>query len=452
MPAPPPAPPSSIKSKNPRSQFVDIAGSPDLKPDAGAFRSLKVFNYRVWAGGAIVSNVGTWMQRIAQDWLVLTVLTHHNATTLGWVMALQFAPQFVFLPLVGSAADNFDKRKLLMATQAALGILALALGVLTVGGFVTIWHVFVAAALLGCVTAFDTPLRQTFVSELVGDADLPNAIALNSTSFNVARMVGPAIAGTMIGAAGCGWAFLVNAISFAAVLCSLYCLRVGELHRQNKDSGIQAGFAAGVRYVRARPDLKAILLMLFLIGTFGLNIPIFISTMSVTVFHAGASRYGLLMSFVAIGTVAGALFSARRDRPQVGQLLSGAAFFGLACGCAALMPNFWLFGLALIVVGSSALTFTNATNSLMQLSTAPQMRGRVITFRSAMVSGGTPIGAPVIGWVADRFGPRWAMSIAAASGLAAAIVFIRYLARHRGLRIRMRAGRLGFQIDELQSS
>ncbi len=243
----------------------------------------------MWAGGAFVSNVGTWMQRTAQDWIVLTQLTHHNATAVGVVMSLQFGPQVLLLPLTGFAADHLDRRKLLFATQGAMGGLALGLGILTVAGLVQLWQVYVFAFLLGCVSAFDSPARQTFVSELVVEGDLSNAVGLNSTSFNAARMIGPAIAGVLIAAVGSGWVFLINAASFAAVLCSLSLLRVDELHRteQSPSNAGQPGRKAFATFGRA-PDLKAMLLMLFLIGTFGLNFPIFISTMSVTVFHAGA--------------------------------------------------------------------------------------------------------------------------------------------------------------------
>ena len=396
---------------------------------AGVFRSLRNFNYRIWAAGALVSNIGTWMQRTAQDWLVLTQLTHHDASAVGTVMALQFGPQLLLLPWTGFASDHYNQRKLLMATQATMGILALALGLLTVTGRVRLWHVYVFALLSGCASAFDAPVRQTFVAELVGDAELPNAVALNSTSFNAARMIGPAVAGLLIASVGTGWAFLFNGMSFVAVLASLSLLRVSGLLGNARAHRTKGSLTEGLRYVWSRSDLKAILLMLFLIGTFGLNFSIFISTMAVSVFHTDARGYGLLSSIMAIGTVSGALLAAGRDRPRFMSLLIGAAIFGLGCALAAVAPDYWSFAGALVVIGGAALTFTNATNSLMQLTTEPAMRGRVMALRVAIALGGTPIGAPALGWVADHLGPRWALGVGAASGFAAATVAIYAMAQ-----------------------
>jgi MFS family permease len=415
---------------------------------SSTFRSLKNPNYRLWAGGALVSNVGTWMQRTAQDWLVLTQLTERNATAVGVVMALQFGPQLVLLPLTGFAADHLDRRKLLFATQSALGVLALGLGVLTITGLVRLWHVYGFALLLGCVAAFDAPARQTFVSELVGEADLPNAVALNSTSFNAARMLGPALAGVLISSVGSGWVFLLNAASFLGSIGALALLRVDELHRGGRAARSRAGLAEGFVYVWKRPDLKAILLMLFLIGTFGLNFPIFISTMSVSVFHAGAGQFGLLTSIMAIGSVAGALLAARRVKPRLTLLLSGALVFGSGCALAALMPSYGLFGATLVLIGLSAQTFTTSTNSLVQLATEPNMRGRVVAILLAIALGGTPLGAPIVGWVADHFSPRWALGVGASAGFAAALVGLAYLSRYRNLHVTRDAGRLRVRFDE----
>lgn len=398
-------------------------------PASGVFRSLRVFNYRLWAVGSLVSNVGTWMQRTAQDWLVLTQLTHHNASAVGTVMALQFGPQLLLLPWTGVAADRYNQRKLLMATQATSGVLALILGLLTVTGFVQLWHVYLLAFLSGCASAFDAPVRQTFVAELVGDGDLPNAVALNSTSFNAGRMVGPAAAGMAIATIGTGWAFLANGLSFIAVLASLFFLRKSELRPNARARRSQGGFVEAIRYVRARPDLKAMLVMLFLIGTFGLNFPIFISTMAASVFHSDARGYGVLSSMMAIGTMSGALFAAGRKRPEFKSLLIGAAMFGLGCTLAAIASGYWLFAAALVITGMAALTFTNTSNSLMQLSTEPAMRGRVMALRVAIALGGTPIGAPIVGWVADHLGPRWSLGVGALSGLLAAAVAVYVMRR-----------------------
>jgi MFS family permease len=391
-------------------------------PASGIFRSLQGFNYRVWAGGAFISNVGTWVQRTAQDWLVLTQLTHHDASAVGLVMALQFGPQLLLLPWTGFAADHWNQRKLLIVTQATMGILALALGALTVAGIVQLWQVYVFAFLFGCAAAFDAPVRQTFVAELVGDDDLHNAVALNSTSFNAGRMIGPAVSGIIIATIGTGGAFLINGASFVAVLISLAFLRTSELRPNARAHRARGSFTEGFRYVWGRPDLKAILIILFLIGTFGLNFPIFISTMAVSVFHADARGYGLLSSIMAIGTVAGALLGARRDRPRFSLLLVGSAVFGIGCALAALAPDYWLFAAALVVIGVAALTLTNTTNSLMQLTTEPAMRGRVMALRVGIALGGTPIGAPIVGWVANHCGPRWALGVGAMSGFVAAIV------------------------------
>ena len=400
-------------------------------PVSGTFRSLRSFNFRLWTAGGLVSNVGTWMQRVAQDWLVLTHLTHHDASALGIVMGLQFAPQLLLLPWTGLAADRLNQRKLLMLTQATMGVLALVLGVLTIAGVIQLWHVYVLAFLSGSAAALDAPVRQTFVAEMVGDEDLTNAVALNSTSFNAAQMIGPAVAGLLIASVGIGWAFLLNGLSFAAVLISMSCFRLSELHGSARAHRTASGFLEGLRYVWRRPDLRAILIMLFLIGTFGLNFPIFISTMAVNVFHSDARAFGLLSSMMAVGTVSGALFAASRKKPSFTSLMAGAGVFGLGCTLAALAPGYWWFGAALVVIGAAALTLTNGTNSIMQLSTEPSMRGRVMALRVAIALGGTPIGAPIVGWVANHFGPRWALGVGAGAGFTAALVAAYVLARRK---------------------
>ncbi len=400
-------------------------------PVAGTFRSLRSFNFRLWTAGALVSNVGTWMQRVAQDWLVLTQLTHHDASALGIVMGLQFAPQLLFLPWTGLAADRLNQRKLLMLTQAMMGVFALMLGVLTIAGVIRLWHVYVLAFLSGSAFALDAPVRQTFVAEMVGDADLSNAVALNSTSFNAAQMIGPAVAGLLIAKLGIGWAFLLNGLSFGAVLISMSFFRLSELGASARAHRNASGFREGLRYVWRKPELRAILIMLFLIGTFGFNFPIFISTMAVNVFHSDARAFGLLSSIMAVGSLSGALFAAGRKKPGLASLSMGAGVFGLGCTLAALAPGYWWFAAALAISGAAVLTFANGTNSIMQLSTEPSMRGRVMALRVGVALGGMTVGAPMAGWVANRFGPRWSLAVGAGAGFTAALVAVCILARRK---------------------
>jgi MFS family permease len=402
-------------------------------PGSGTFRSLRSFNFRLWTAGALVSNVGTWMQRVAQDWFVLTQLTQHDASALGIVTGLQFAPQLLLLPWTGSAADRLNQRKLLMFTQATMGALALMLGALTVAGVILLWHVYVFAFLSGSAAALDAPVRQTFVAEIVGDEDLPNAVALNSTSINAAQMIGPAVAGLLIAKVGIGWAFLLNGLSFAAVLLSMSFFRLSELRTSARAHRSASGFLEGLRYAWGKPDLRAILIMLFLIGTFGFNFPIFISTMAVDVFHSDARAFGLLSSIMAMGTLAGALFAASRKRPGLSSLLAGAGVFGLGCTLGALAPGYWWFAAALAVSGAAVLIFANGTNSIMQLSTGPSMRGRVMALRVGVGLGGMTIGAPITGWVANHFGPRWSLALGAGAGFAASVVAVYVLTRRKEL-------------------
>ena len=417
------------------------AGAANSKTDMReTFRSLRHQNYRLWAIGALLSNVGTWMQRTAQDWIVLTQLTHNNATAVGIVMSLQFGPQLLLLPLAGPAADRWNRRRVLMVTQAAMALLALALGLLALSGLAVLWHVYVLAFLLGCVTAFDAPARQAFVGELVGDDDLANAVALNATSFHAARMIGPAVAGVLLAGVGAGWAFLVNAASFVPVLVALGLIRPGTLHPQQRGTPAQGGFAQGMEYVRRRPDLITTFIMMFLVSTFGLNFAIFIPTMAVAAFHAGAGQYGTLSSVMAVGSVAGALLAARQARPRLAILLASAGAFGVGCLGAAVSPDLWLFGFALLFTGVAAQIFMTTTNSLVQLSTDQGMRGRVMALLLAIILGCTPLGSPLVGWVADACGPRWSLGVAAASGFAALLVGMRFLARRDRGRLPAQAG------------
>jgi MFS family permease len=388
------------------------------------------------------------MQRTAQDWIVFTELTRNDATAVGFVLALQFGPALLLLPLTGHVADHFDRRRILIVTQSLQGALALGLGILTVTGAVQLWHVYTFAFLLGCVTAFDAPARQTFVAELVSDRNLSNAVALNSTSFQGARMVGPAIAGLLIAGVGTGWVFLINAASYGGVLVALGAMRQAELHRHARAVAKPGRLVEGFRYVRGRPDLVAVLTMLFLVSTFGFNFAVFVSAMAVTVFGAGAGGFGLLSSMLAIGSVTGALFSARREKPRAILLLAGAFLMALSLTAAAAMPTYLSFGIALMAVGWCAQTFMTTANSSVQLWTEPTMRGRVMAIYMGIVQGCTPLGAPLVGWVANHYGARWSLMVGAVAGLVATGVGIRYLVRHRGLSVRREGWRLRFTLAE----
>ncbi|MCA9633464.1 MAG: MFS transporter [Myxococcales bacterium] len=390
------------------------------------FRSLSGFNYRLWAGGALVSNVGTWMQRTAQDWLVLTGLTDHNATAVGSVMALQFGPRVLLLPLTGYAADRFELRKLLYVTQGLLALLALGLGLLTLGGSIQLWHVHLFALGLGCVTAFDAPARQAFVSELVEPDQLPSAVGLNSTSFNAARMIGPAVAGVLIAGVGTGWVFLLNAASFVAVLLSLTQIRAAELQPRRSGHPPSKLFD-GFVYVWKYRELRGVMLMFCIIGTFALNLPIFVSTMSAVTFGRGAGEYGLATSVMAVGSVIGALFVASQSFPSVRRLSLSCAAMACAFALASLAPSYLTFCAALVLVGGSVQSFTTGANSFIQLNTEPAMRGRVLAIMIAVALGTTPVGAPLVGWIADHLSPRWSLGVGALAGLFTAGLGAHYL-------------------------
>lgn len=385
------------------------------------FRSLAYFNFRLWFASALVSNIGTWMQRIAQYWLVLTQLTHHDATAVGFVSALQFGPQVLLLPWTGQATDRFDRRKILIVTQAVMASLALVLGGLVVTQTVQLWHVYLLALVQGVAIAFDSPARQTFVADMVGETDLSNAIALNSAVNNVSRMIGPAVAGLVIASIGTGWAFVANGASFAAVLVALTLMRRGDLLQVHAPEGDRR-LLEGVTYIWRRPDLRIAFVMVFVLGTFAFNLPIFISTMAVGAFHAGPSGYGLLTSALAVGAVAGAVVSARIETPRLRLLVGAAAAIAAGLAIASVLPTYVGFGVCLAFVGVASQIFTTACNGLVQMSTAPAVRGRVVALLLVALQGGTPIGAPLVGWVANIAGPRWGIGLAAAAAVLAALV------------------------------
>ena len=382
------------------------------------FRALRVRNYRLYALGGVVSNTGTWMQRVAQDWLVLQL--HHGSaaeasTALGLTTGLQFLPILLFSPYAGLVADRMPKRRLLQLTQAAMGVTSLLLGALAITGVVTTPMVFAIAFLFGIGSAFDAPARQSFVSEMVGPDDLANAVGLNSASFNLARVMGPALSGFLIAAMGSGIratgaVILLNGVSYLAVIGALQVMRPHELSPVPRAPRSKGMIRDGVRYVRGRPDLMLILVAAFFAGTFGMNFQMTSALMATQVFHKGPGEYGLLGTTLAVGSLTGALLGARREgRPRQRLVVLAGLAFGTVEVALGLMPSYLTFALLTPVLGLCLLTMLNAANTTVQLSVSPQMRGRVMALYMMLVMGGTPLGAPVVGWVGATFGARWTL-------------------------------------------
>ncbi|HET9860497.1 MAG TPA: MFS transporter [Nocardioidaceae bacterium] len=377
------------------------------------FRALSNRNYRLYAAGGVVSNTGTWMQRVAQDWLVLQ-LTGNNGTALGITTGLQFLPILLLSPYAGLIADRFPKRRLLQVTQLMIAVPAAMLGVLALTGVAQTWHVYLLAFIFGIGTAFDGPARQAFVSEMVGPDDLTNAVGLNSASFNAARLVGPGLAGVLIAALGggvqaTGWVIVLNALSYGAVIFSLQRMRTSELDTPEPIGREKGKIREGFAYVRSRPDVMLILTIVFFAGTFGLNFQMTSALMATEVYHEGATEYGLLGTTMAIGSLAGALLAARRGRPRHRLVILSAIAFGVSEIVAGLLPSYVTFAIWTPVLGLTALTMITAANATIQLSVSPALRGRVMALYMMIFMGGTPLGAPIVGWVGETFGARWTL-------------------------------------------
>ncbi|HET9501753.1 MAG TPA: MFS transporter [Marmoricola sp.] len=382
------------------------------------FRALRNRNYRLYAMGGVVSNTGTWMQRVAQDWLVLQLFHGSSAaaaTALGITTGLQFLPILLLSPYAGVVADRFSKRRLLQLTQAWMGASSLVLAGLALAGLAQPWMVYLIAFVFGVGAAFDAPARQAFVSEMVGSDDLSNAVGLNSASFNLARLLGPALSGVLIAALGggvraTGWVILANGLSYAAVIYALQKMRPAELAQVPRVPRGKGMIRDGVRYVRGRPDIMLILVAVFSAGTFGMNFQMTSALMATQVFHKGAGEYGILGTTLAIGSLTGALIGARRMGVPRRRLvvLAGLAFGALEI-VLGLMPTYLAFAALTPLLGLCQLLMLNAANTLIQLTVSPAMRGRVMALYMMLVMGGTPVGAPVVGWIGGTFGARWTL-------------------------------------------
>jgi MFS family permease len=405
------------------------------------FRSLQVRNYRLFATGQLVKLVGVWMMFIAQDWLVLQ-LSDNSATALGAVTALQFLPVLLLTLLAGKLADRYDKRKLLIAVNALWSALAVVLALLVASGVVQLWHVFVFAGLLGISSALETPVRQSFVSELVGTPLLPNALSLAAATFNSARVLGPALAGVAIAAFGVGPVFVIAAVSSLSPLASLVRMRPAELHREAlppRDERAPARIADGLRYVWHRPDLLLPIALIAVVGMLGFNFQITLAVLAKTVFHTGAASFGLFTTALAGGALGGALASTgRRGRPSVYVVLGAAVVFGVLETLVGFAPYFWLVVALLLPTGFFMVFFAQAANQRVQLGTDAAVRGRVMALYVLVFLGTTPIGAPLIGWLAEQFGPQSSIWFGGLASLLTAAAALGWQLRRTGQRLRLR--------------
>lgn len=410
------------------------------EPGRGSFRSLRVRNFAIFASANLVSLTGTWMQRIGQDWLVLQ-LSDGNGIALGLITALQFGPSLFLSMYGGVLADRYDKRRVLLVTQALMGVLALVLALLVAADVVALWHVFALAGGLGAVAAIDAPVRQAFVSEMVGPELLTNAVGLNSTIFNGARLIGPSLAGLLIGASAgdTAPAFFVNAASFAFTITALASMRAGELRRSAPVRRAKGQLREGLRYTWAHPDLVLAMGLAFVIGTFGFNYQVTIALMAREQFGLGAEAFGLLSTTFAVGSLTGALLSTRRSvRPRQRFLVVSAVAFGLLTVVSGLMPGYVSFAVLLVPTGAAALIFSVANNSFVQLGAEPHMRGRVMALYFMCFLGGTPVGAPLVGWISEHLGAPWGLILGGAVCVVVGTGAGIWLAR--GRRVRLDAG------------
>ncbi len=391
------------------------------------FRSLRVRNYRLYFIAQLISNSGTWMDRVAQAWLVLHLTG--SGFDLGIVTGLQFLPVLLFGPWGGLVADRMDKRRLLYVTQAGGGLIALALGILVETHAIRLWQVFLLAFCLGLMNLFDNPARQTFVFEMVGKEDLPNAVSLNSVVMNASRVVGPAVGGVVITLVGLGVCFLANAASFGAVLVGLALMRSSELHKIAPVVRAKGQLRDGFRYVWRTPSLRNTLIAMAVIGVFAYNFQVTLALLATVTFHGGAASYAVLTSCMGVGAIVGGLAVAHRGRPTP-RLLQGVALtFGALLAAVALSPSLAVAAVVIVFMGAASIAFIATANAELQLEADPSMRGRVMALYSMAFLGSTPIGSPLIGAIAVWTNPRVSIAVgAAATLLAAGILRWRYRA------------------------
>jgi MFS family permease len=407
------------------TRFRRVAGT--------TFKSMRTRNYRLWFTGQIISVSGTWMQTVAQAWLVLRLAPRADeGIDLGLTTALQFLPMLLLGAWGGLIADRFDKRRILFATQATAGVLALTLGILTATGTVRLWQVFLLALLLGVVNLVDNPTRQSFVVEMVGSNDLPNAVSLNSIVMNGARVIGPAIGGALIATVGLAVCFEVNAASYIAVIVALALMRRSELHERALTPRGKGQLREGLRYAWGTRDLRDVLLVVLVVGTLAYNFTVMLPLVAKLTFHGGAGVYSLLTSLMASGAVVGGLIVASRGRPDVARLGLVGMGFGVFILALALAPSLIVACIAIVPMGGLSIAFIATANSTIQMKVDDAMRGRVMALYAIGFLGTAPLGAPLVGWISQEANPRVALAIGAASAIGASGVLLALRRRRSG--------------------
>jgi MFS family permease len=404
----------------------------------GMFRALSVRNYRLYASGQLISNTGTWMGRVTQDWLVYHILTHDSSLALGIVTALQFMPALVFSMYGGILGDRYPKRLVLGITQSVLGAVSLLTGVLIALHAIELWSICVIAFVFGVAAAIDMPVRQAFVIEMVGRETLQNAVSLNSAAFNLSRMLGPAIAGLLIEAFGTAPAFFINAATYLAVIAGMLAMTKTDLQSAPLVERARGQLHAGLAYVRSRPELLLPIVLMGFIGTFGFNFAITNALIARGTFHRGAGSYGILSTMQAAGALTGALMAARRKQLPRATLLVGAAIaFGVLLVVSSVMPSYPLFMVTLVPTGAAGILLATSCNSMLQLSAAPHMQSRVMALYMTTFVGCAPFGSLLVGWLGDVVGPRWALAfdggICVAAAIACGAIYAR--SQHSGVRL-----------------
>ena len=387
---------------------------------SATFASMRYVNYRYWFVASLIASTGAWLQRVAQDWYVLTVLTDHDSGQVGIVTALQFLPIILFSALAGVLADRIPGRRLLQCTQAGVGLVSLVMGLVVLTGTGELWHQYILAFVSGTISAVDTPARQAFVGELVPPDKMANAVALNATAFHAARLIGPASAGLFIDWWGVGPVFLIDAGMFAAPIIALFLMRADRLYPRTLIPRARGQLREGIAYVRGRTDICIILVTIFVVSALGMNFQLTSALMATTVFGKSAGSFGVLSTFMALGSILGSTAVARRT-PRLRAILMGAAFYGTAEILLGLSPSYWWFAVLAVPTGYGMLTMNISANALMQTRTDPDKRGRIMALYSLVYLGATPIGSPIIGRIGALFGARWAILVGGIASLSIAV-------------------------------